>query len=180
VNPTDRLRSLLSQGALAMRRWENSDGQGRPPIGCIKAIHEAESVGLAEAKRLFSESVSWADVLRSHDQFAEELEALIGDRTEAVTIYVALRDEGVPVWRPVAAAKVDVDAYRILSATASIRTKCGSSIKAISCVVRTGCSLARTLRLPSRGFRARPANSRCSRRAAPMLCQHSTRSGPSC
>ena len=116
MNPTDRLRSLLSQGRSRDEALGELRRAGTSPIGCIKAIHEAESVGLAEAKRLFSESVSWADVLRSHDQFAEELEALIGDRTEAVTIYVALRDEGVPVWRPVAAAKVDVDAYRILSA----------------------------------------------------------------
>ena len=73
-------------------------------------------VGLAEAKRLFSESASWADVHRSHDQFAEELETVARELTPAVTIYVALREEGVPVWRPVTAAHIGDDAYRILSA----------------------------------------------------------------
>jgi hypothetical protein len=34
----------------------------------------------------------------------------------AVTIHVALRGEGVSVWRPVAAAHISADTYRILSA----------------------------------------------------------------
>jgi hypothetical protein len=46
----------------------------------------------------------------------KELELLTGKTITPLTIYVALEDEGVAVWRPVAAAWVAGDLYRILSA----------------------------------------------------------------
>jgi ribosomal protein L7/L12 len=98
MDETDRFRALLKDGrsrddALsAMRR------AGASPIGCIKAIHEVEQVSLAEAKRLFSESASWADIHRSHEAFADELETLATEFAATTTIYVPLRDEGVAVW----------------------------------------------------------------------------------
>jgi len=113
---TARFRTLLKEG------WSRDDALGElrragaSPIGCIKAIHEVEQVGLADAKRLFSESASWADVHRDHEKFADELDAVLSEFATAVTIYIPLRDEDVAVWRPVLAVHFSGDTYRIVSA----------------------------------------------------------------
>lgn len=118
MDHTDRFRALLNEGRSREDALAELRRAGASPIGCIKAIHEVEQVGLADAKRLFSESACWADVHLSHEAFADELETLAARYAATTTIYIPLRDEGVSVWRPVVAAYVGEDAYRIVSANA--------------------------------------------------------------
>jgi len=73
---TERYRALRREGltiddALAVLRRANAH-----PIDCIKAIRAVEGVGLGDAKGLFSQSPSWADVVEATDVLHRELEAL--------------------------------------------------------------------------------------------------------
>jgi hypothetical protein len=77
MNQAARFRSALSQG----RSRDDALGElrraGATPMECILAIAEVENASFVEAKRLFSESVSWADYVRRNGQaLIDELKAL--------------------------------------------------------------------------------------------------------
>jgi hypothetical protein len=115
VNRSDRFRSQLSDGHSrdeALRELRRAAS----PMDCIKAMFEMEGVGLAEAQRLFL-SVRLGPTLTGFTRNSlKNSRRWRAKMTPPVTIYVALHDEGVPVWRPVSAAQVGEDTYRILSA----------------------------------------------------------------
>ena len=116
MNHMDQFRALLERGLSRDEALGALRRAGASPIGCMKAIVEVEGVGPVEAKRRLSESSSWADVVqKGQEELADELERMSSEVTSAETIYVGLRDEGVSVWRPVAAAPIGGDMYRILS-----------------------------------------------------------------
>src|SRR5262245_3550678 len=81
------------------------------PIACILVIKDVECVTLAAAKSLFSQAPSSQEFIIGREQFEDLLEAA----ATAATIYVALEDETVDVWRPVVAASIDPETFRILS-----------------------------------------------------------------
>jgi hypothetical protein len=65
LNPTDEFRSLLAEGRSRDEALGELRRTGASPIQCIKAIHEVEGASLATAKRLFTESRSWSDVVEN-------------------------------------------------------------------------------------------------------------------
>jgi hypothetical protein len=90
----NRFRSLLERGrsrddALAVLRQD-----GASPITCIRAIHEVEHVGLAEAKRRFATSPSWADIVEANDRaIASALESI--GPVESIALGDAIRDRSL-------------------------------------------------------------------------------------
>lgn len=63
MNPTETFRSLLHRGRSRDEALADLRRAGASPIQCIRAIHEVEGASFATAKRLFSESPSWSDVV---------------------------------------------------------------------------------------------------------------------
>ena len=98
LNPTHRFRSLLSQGESRDAALGEMRRAGASPIQCIKAIHDVEGVDLGTAKRLFSESRSWRDIVENTEaMFVEaekELHAIlrIGHETSIRGAGLSLRD----------------------------------------------------------------------------------------
>ena len=111
MDHTDQFRALLERGLSRDEALGALRRAGASPIGCMKAIVEVEGVGPVEAKRRLSESSSWGPdvVQKGQEELADELERMSSEVTSAETIYVGLRDEGVSVWRPVAAAPIGGD-----------------------------------------------------------------------
>jgi hypothetical protein len=77
MTPTDQFRLLLNQGGSRDDALDALHQAGASPMDCILAIVEVENVGFAQAKRILSESPSWADYVRQNDQsLIDELEGL--------------------------------------------------------------------------------------------------------
>jgi len=84
TNTTDRFRSLLNEGRSRDSALGELRQEGASPLECIRAIMEAEGAGVAQAKRLFAESTSWADYVHANDEaLARELEAFGSDEAGA-------------------------------------------------------------------------------------------------
>jgi hypothetical protein len=98
MNPTDQFRSLLSDRKSRDEALCELRRTGASPIQCIKAIHEVEGASLATAKRLFSESPSWSDVVENTEamfvEVEKELHAIlrIGHETSSRGTGLSLRD----------------------------------------------------------------------------------------
>jgi hypothetical protein len=75
MDETDRYRALRDRGQSRDEALAQLRRAGASPMMCIRAILEAEGTGIAEAKRLFSESSSWADVKATDDVFIKELQS---------------------------------------------------------------------------------------------------------
>jgi len=69
MNPTDRFRSLLSEGHSRDEALSELKRAGSSPMACIGALVEVERLGLAEAKRALSESPAWSEYVRSNDEW---------------------------------------------------------------------------------------------------------------
>ena len=98
MNPTDQFRALLSAGRSRDEALGELRRTGASAIECLRAIHEVEGANLATAKRLFSESPSWSDIVENTEaMFVEaekELHAIlrIGHETSIRGAGLSLRD----------------------------------------------------------------------------------------
>jgi hypothetical protein len=75
INKTDRFRALLNEGRSRDAALGELRREGASPFDCIRAIIETEGVGVAQAKRLFTETSSWARYVHESDEaLVRELE----------------------------------------------------------------------------------------------------------